>query len=99
MIVTEFDPVKAIEAIMYGFDVMPANKAACVGDFFVTATGCDKVLGKEDFQVMKDWAVLCKAGHFDREIDMEGIREIAVETREQKKNYEEEPSNSPMNGG
>lgn len=86
VIVTEFDPVKAIEAVMDGFDVMPVNKAARVGDFFVTATGCDKVLGKKDFQVMKDGAVLCNAGHFDREIDMEGLHEIAVETREQRKN-------------
>ncbi len=86
VIVTEIDPIKAIEAVMDGFDVMPMNEAAKLGDFFVTVTGCDKVIDAEDFAVMKDGAVLCNAGHFDCEIDMAGLREIAVETREQRKN-------------
>lgn len=86
VIVTEIDPVKAIEAVMDGFDVMPMNDAAKVGDFFVTVTGCDKVIDEEDFKVMKDGAILCNAGHFDCEIDMARLREIAVETREQRKN-------------
>lgn len=86
VIVTEIDPVKAIEAVMDGFDVMPMNDAAKVGDFFVTVTGCDKVIDEEDFRVMKDGAILCNAGHFDCEIDMARLREIAVETREQRKN-------------
>ena len=86
VIVTEIDPVKAIEAVMDGFDVMPMNEAAKVGDFFVTVTGCDKVIDAEDFAVMKDGAILCNAGHFDCEIDMAGLRKIAVETREMRKN-------------
>ena len=86
VIVTEIDPIKAIEAVMDGFDVMPMNDAAKVGDFFVTVTGCDKVIDEEDFAVMKDGAILCNAGHFDTEIDMARLREIAVETREQRKN-------------
>ncbi|MCR4777269.1 MAG: adenosylhomocysteinase [Lachnospiraceae bacterium] len=86
VIITEIDPIKAIEAVMDGFDVMPMNEAAKVGDFFVTVTGCDKVIDEEDFAVMKDGAILCNAGHFDTEIDMARLRQIAVETREQRKN-------------
>ena len=86
VIVTEIDPVKAIEAVMDGFEVMPMVESAKVGDFFVTVTGCDKVIDAEDFAVMKDGAILCNAGHFDCEIDMAGLREIAVETKEMRKN-------------
>lgn len=86
VIVTEVNPVKAIEAVMDGFEVMPMVDAAKVGDFFVTVTGCDKVIDEEDFAVMKDGAILCNAGHFDCEIDMARLREIAVETKEMRKN-------------
>lgn len=86
VVVTEINPVKAIEAVMDGFDVMPMKEAAKIGDFFVTVTGCDKVIDEEDFMEMKDGAILCNAGHFDCEIDMKRLREIAVETREQRKN-------------
>lgn len=86
VIVTEVDPVKAIEAVMDGFEVMPMNDAAKIGDFFVTVTGCDKVIDEEDFAVMKDGAILCNAGHFDCEIDMANLRKIAVETKEMRKN-------------
>lgn len=86
VVVTEIDPVKAIEAVMDGFDVMPMLEAAKLGDFFVTVTGCDKVIDAEDFAVMKDGAILCNAGHFDCEIDMAGLREIAVDTKEMRKN-------------
>ena len=86
VIVTEIDPVKAIEAVMDGFDVMPMNDAAKLGDFFVTVTGCDKVIDEEDFAVMKDGAILCNAGHFDCEIDMAGLRKIAVEQKEMRNN-------------
>lgn len=86
VIVTEIDPIKAIEAVMDGFDVMPMHEAAKVGDFFVTVTGCDKVIDEEDFAVLKDGAILCNAGHFDCEIDMARLREIAVETKEMRKN-------------
>ena len=86
VIVTEINPVKAIEAIMDGFEVMPMNEAAKLGDFFVTVTGCDKVIDAEDFAVMKDGAILCNAGHFDCEIDMAGLRKIAVEIKEMRNN-------------
>ncbi|MBE5846912.1 MAG: adenosylhomocysteinase [Lachnospiraceae bacterium] len=86
VIVTEIDPVKAIEAVMDGFDVMPMNEAAKVGDFFVTVTGCDGVIDQEDFAVMKDGAVLCNAGHFDCEIDVAWLKANATEMREQRNN-------------
>ncbi len=86
VIVTEIDPVKAIEAVMDGFDVMPMKEAAKRGDFFVTVTGCDKVIDEEDFAELKDGAILCNAGHFDCEIDMKRLREIAVETAEMRNN-------------
>ncbi len=86
VVVTEVDPVKAIEAVMDGFDVMPMKEAAKVGDFFITVTGCDKVIDEEDFAVVKDGAIMCNAGHFDCEIDMAWLRKNAVETREMRKN-------------
>ncbi len=86
VIVTEIDPIKAIEAVMDGFEVMPMLEAAKIGDFFVTVTGCDKVIDTEDFSVMKDGAILCNAGHFDCEIDMATLRKIAVESREMRNN-------------
>ncbi len=86
VVVTEVDPIKAIEAVMDGFDVMPMNEAAKIGDFFVTVTGCDGVIDQEDFAVMKEGAILCNAGHFDCEIDMAWLKANAVETREQRKN-------------
>ncbi len=86
VIVTEIDPVKAIEAVMDGFDVMPMKEAAKIGDFFITVTGCEKVIDEEDFAVIKDGAILCNAGHFDCEIDMKRLREIAVEKTEMRKN-------------
>ena len=88
VIVTEIDPVKAIEAVMDGFEVMPMKEAAKLGDFFVTVTGCDKVIDAEDFVEMKDGAILCNAGHFDCEIDMAGLRKMAVETKEMRKNIQ-----------
>ena len=86
VIVTEVDPVRALEAVMDGYDVMPMRQAAAVGDFFVTVTGCDKIISKEDFLVMKEGAILCNAGHFDTEIDMACLRAIATDQREQRKN-------------
>ncbi len=88
VIVTEIDPIKAIEAVMDGFEVMPMVEAAKIGDFFVTVTGCEKVIDEEDFAVMKEGAILCNAGHFDCEIDMARLRQIAVETKEMRKNIE-----------
>lgn len=88
VIVTEIDPVKAIEAVMDGFDVMPMQEAAKTGDFFITVTGCNGVISEKDFAVMKDGAILCNAGHFDVEIDMKRLREIAVEEKEARKNID-----------
>ena len=86
VIVTEINPVRAIEAVMDGFDVMPMNEAAKLGDFFVTVTGCDKVIDEEDFMNLKDGAILCNAGHFDCEIDMARLREIATDKAEMRNN-------------
>ena len=86
VIVTEVDPVKAIEAVMDGFEVMKMNDAARIGDFFVTVTGCSEVITKRDFNVMKDGAILCNAGHFNVEVDVEGLEKVAVEKREMRKN-------------
>ena len=86
VIVTEVDPVKAIEAVMDGFEVMPMNKAAKIGDFFVTVTGCAGVITEKDFLEMKNDAILCNAGHFDVEIDMAGLRKMALSTIDQRQN-------------
>ncbi|MCR4648751.1 MAG: adenosylhomocysteinase [Lachnospiraceae bacterium] len=88
VIVTEVDPVKAIEAVMDGFDVMPMKEAAKVGDFFITVTGCNKVIDEEDFAVIKDGAIMCNAGHFDCEIDMAWLKANAVESKEMRKNIQ-----------
>ena len=79
VVVTEVDPIKAMEAVMDGFDVMPMARAAAVGDFFVTVTGCAGVITREHFLAMKDGAICCNAGHFDVEVDMAGLRKMAVE--------------------
>lgn len=86
VIVTEIDPIKAIEAVMDGFTVMPMKEAAALGDFFVTVTGCAGVIDREDFLQMKNGAILCNAGHFDVEIDMAQLREMALSTIEQRNN-------------
>ena len=86
VIITEIDPVKAIEAVMDGFDVMPMNEAAKIGDLFITVTGCNKVIDAGDFAVMKDGAVMCNAGHFDVEIDMLALRSAAVSIKPMRKN-------------
>ena len=79
VIVTEVDPVKAMEAVMDGFDIMPMAEAAPLGDLFVTVTGCSHVITPEHFLSMKDGAILCNAGHFDVEVDMASLREMAVD--------------------
>ena len=86
VIITEIDPIKAIEAVMDGFDVMPMHEAAKVGDFFITVTGCAGVITTEDMKVMKDGAILCNAGHFDVEIDMAGLRKMSINSFEQRNN-------------
>lgn len=86
VIVTEIDPIKAIEAVMDGFEVLPMKEAAKQGDFFVTVTGCAGVIDEEDFMEMKEGAILCNAGHFDVEIDMKRLREIATKQEEIRNN-------------
>ena len=73
VIVTEVDPVKAIEAVMDGFDVMPIAEAAKIGDIFVTVTGNIHVIDDDAIAVMKDQAILCNAGHFDVEINKSAL--------------------------
>jgi len=80
VVVTEVDPLRALEAVMDGFRVMPIAKAATIGDFFCTLTGDCKVISKEHFQVMKDGAIVSNSGHFNVEIDIEGLTEIADHT-------------------
>ena len=79
VVVTEVDPIKAMEAVMDGFSVMPMAEAAAVGDLFVTVTGCAGVITREHFLAMKDGAILCNAGHFDVEVDVAGLHAMAVE--------------------
>ena len=86
VVVTEIDPVKAIEAVMDGFTVLPMEEAAKVGDIFVTMTGCCKVIRKEHFALMKDGVLLANSGHFDVEIDKEALEKAAVESFDRKPN-------------
>lgn len=81
VIITEIDPIKALEAVMDGFKVMKMEEAAKVGDFFVTVTGCKDVITENSFVNMKDGAILCNAGHFDCEVDVAGLKELAVESK------------------
>lgn len=86
VIVTEVDSVKAIEAVMDGFTVMPMEKAAALGDLFITLTGCRDVITADHFKVMNDGVLLANSGHFDVEIDKEALRAAAVEVWERKPN-------------
>ena len=79
VVVTEVDPIKAMEAVMDGFSVMTMAEAAREGDLFVTVTGCAGVITPAHFAKMKDGAILCNAGHFDVEVDVAGLRAMAVE--------------------
>ncbi len=88
VIVTEVDPIKAIEAVMDGFKVMPMEEAAKIGDFFVTVTGCKDVITEKSFYNMKDGAILCNAGHFDCEVDVAGLKRICVESFPARNNIE-----------
>jgi adenosylhomocysteinase len=81
VIVTEVVPLRALEAVMEGFEVMPIREAARIGDVFVTVTGDTSVLRAEHFRVMKDGAILANSGHFDVEIDKEALAGLATEVR------------------
>jgi adenosylhomocysteinase len=82
VIVTEVNPLKAIEAKMDGFDVMPMADAAPVGDLFITLTGDKSVVARQHFEMMKDGAIVCNSGHFNVEIDLEGLEEMKTSKRE-----------------
>ena len=80
--VTEINPVKALEAVMDGFSVMTGVEAARVGEVFITATGCIHAIGREHIDVMRDGAIMANSGHFNVEIDIPHLEEMASETRE-----------------
>ena len=86
VVVTEIDPIKALEATMDGFSVMPMDEAAKIGDLFVTLTGCKDVIRREHLEVMKDGALLSNSGHFDVEIDKVALSDMAVEEWQRKPN-------------
>lgn len=88
VIVTETDPVRALEAVMDGYEVMPMKEAARIGDMFVTVTGCSGIITAEHFETMKDGAILTNAGHFDVEVDMAGLEALAVEKYEARHNIQ-----------
>ena len=77
VIVVETDPIRALEATMDGFRVMPMSKASPLGDVFCTVSGDTKVIRKEHFRLMKDGAVVCNSGHFNVEIDIPGLKSIS----------------------
>ena len=89
VIVTEVDPVRALEALMDGYEVMPIERAAEVGDIFCTATGDKNVISRAAIERLKDGAILANTGHFNVEIEIPALRELAVATREARREVEE----------
>jgi adenosylhomocysteinase len=89
VIVTEIDPMRALEALMDGYEVMPMDQAAAIGDVFCTATGDKHVISEAHIREMKDGAILCNTGHFNVEIDIPALRSLAVEHREARNFVEE----------
>ena len=80
VIITEINPIKAMEAVMDGFTVMKMEEAAEIGDLFITVTGCSDIICEDSFMRMKDGAICCNAGHFDVEVDVAALRKIAAES-------------------
>ena len=89
VVITEIDPLKALEAVMDGFRVMPMSKVAASGDFFVTVTGDINVIREEHFKVMKDGAIICNSGHFNVEIDIPALKKLSKKRREIREFVEE----------
>jgi adenosylhomocysteinase len=89
VIVTEVDPLRALEALMDGYEVLPMARAAEIGDIFCTATGDKHVIAREHLEVMKDGALLANTGHFNVEIDIPALHSLAVDTREARQFVEE----------
>jgi len=90
VIVTEIDPTKALDAMMQGFRVMPMDKAAPIGDVFITVTGNRDVLREEHFVKMKDGAILANSGHFDIEIDVAWLEKNAIQKNEKMRHQTDE---------
>ena len=90
VIVTEVDAIKALEAAMDGFVVMPMVEAAKVGDLFCTLTGDINVIDKSHFKLMKDGAIVCNSGHFDVEINIKALKEISSQIKENVRNFVDE---------
>ncbi len=89
VIVVEVSPLQALQAAMDGFRVMPIGQAAEIGEVFVTVTGDTSVIRREHFEVMRDGAIMCNAGHFDVEVDLKDLREMAVSRRQVRPSLEE----------
>jgi adenosylhomocysteinase len=89
VVVTEVDAMRALEAVMDGFQVLPMGQAAQFGDIFCTATGDKNVIRREHMETMKDGAILSNTGHFNVEIEIPGLRALATETREARNFVEE----------
>ena len=90
VIVTEVDSIKALEAAMDGFRVMPMSRAAGIGDLFCTLTGDIHVVRKEHFKKMKDGAIVCNSGHFDVEIDIKNLKKLSATVRKNVRNFVDE---------
>ncbi len=89
VIITEVDPLRALEAVMEGYRVMPMAKAARLGDVFITVTGDCKVITERHFAVMKDGACVCNSGHFDVEIDIPALRKMARSVKRIRQNVQQ----------
>src|SRR5262249_37189800 len=81
-VVTEVDPLKGLEAVMDGFEVMPMKNAARIGNIFITLTGNKHVLRKEHFSTMQDGAIVCNSGHFNVEIDIPALRSLSKSVKQ-----------------
>ena len=86
VIITEVDPIKACEAVMDGYRVMPMEEAAPEGDVLVTVTGCADVIGERHFPLLKDGAILCNAGHFNVEVNVAALEQVATAQSEARAN-------------
>lgn len=87
VIVTEVDPVRALEAAMDGFEVMSMKEAARIGDLFITLTGDMHVIADEHLKIMKDGAVICNSGHFDIEIDLKALKKLSTKVERNVRNF------------
>jgi adenosylhomocysteinase len=81
VIVTEINPLPALEAVMDGYRVMPMAEAAKIGDFFCTVTGDLNVLNRHHFEAMKDGAIVCNSGHFNVEVNIPALEDISIDKR------------------